>query len=77
MSESEIVIRLSQAEALVPFEWLSRLDSSDSPAWKEAAEERVLWRVQGQLESVLVEPFQPNYKELVAEARRSVCSDDT
>ena len=34
--------------------------------------EQVLWRLEGQLESALTEPLSPDYKELVAAARKEV-----
>jgi len=35
----------------------------------------VLWRLQGQLESILEEPLLPNYRDIIAEARRNVEAD--
>ena len=70
--DSDVVIRLTQAQALVLFEWLVRSDNKrpiDDPA-----EERVLWRVEGQLESVLTQPLAANYLELLAAARAEVRS---
>lgn len=72
MADADVVVRLSGAEALVLFEWLARLDSSDSLPVEDPAEARVLWAVHGQLEQSLVGPLQPNYGELLAEARRTV-----
>ena len=71
----EIALRLSRAEALVLFEMLARLDSEQSVPFADPAEQQVLWRIEGQLEKALVEPLEPNYHELVAEARRAVRGD--
>ncbi len=67
--DERMMFELSRAEALVLFEWLASLD--DLPA-EAAAEQRVLWRVEGELERRLAEVLAPNYDELVADARRHV-----
>jgi hypothetical protein len=72
MSECEVLLTLSKAEALVLFEWLGSLDESQMPRFAHPSEEKVLWKVEGQLESVLTEPFAPNYRELLIQARRAV-----
>lgn len=72
MADGEVSLHLTRAQALVFFEWLARLDSSDSLPCKDAAEEKVLWSLQGQLESTLVEPFAADYTTILAEARRRV-----
>jgi hypothetical protein len=71
MSDGEVLLTLSKAEALVLFEWLASLDPLQMP-FGHPSEERVLWKVEGQLESILVEPFAPNYKELLSQARSTV-----
>ena len=75
-AEDQVVIRLSKAEALILFDCLSRLEKSASLPCEDPAEKRVLWDMQAQLESILVEPFQPNYKELVAEARQTILAKE-
>jgi hypothetical protein len=67
-----VSIRLTRAEALVLFEWLARLDANKSLPVEDASEELVLWRIEGQLESALVEPLRPNYREAVEAARSEV-----
>jgi hypothetical protein len=76
MSEGEVLLTLSKAEALVLFEWLVSLDGSQMPPFAHPSEEKVLWKVEGQLESALVEPFAPNYRELMTQARRTVESGE-
>ena len=76
MSEGAVLLTLSKAEALVLFEWLASLDESQMPPFAHPSEEKVLWKVEGQLESVLVEPFAPNYRELLTQARRAVESGE-
>jgi hypothetical protein len=69
----EIVIRLTRAEALVLFEWLAREDADGKTLPVEhLAEERVFWRIEGQLENALAEPLSPQYKELLDAARNEV-----
>jgi hypothetical protein len=73
----EIVIRLTRAEALVLFEWLAREDSDGKKIPVEhVAEERELWRIEGQLENTLAEPLSPQYKELLDAARKEVVGSE-
>jgi hypothetical protein len=76
MSDGEVLLRLSKAEALVLFEWLAKLDSLQPRPFIHPSEEKVLWKIEGQLESILVEPFAPNYDELLSQARRTVESGE-
>ncbi len=75
MNDDPVVLRLSKSEALVFFEWLAVLESSPLHPFNHPAEELVLWRIVGRLESALVEPFAPNYKELLDSARDRVKSN--
>lgn len=65
-------LELTDDQALVLFEWISRLDEQGSFPVEDAAEEQVLWRLQGQLEKALTQPFQSNYRDLVEQARERV-----
>jgi hypothetical protein len=76
MDDNKVVLELTRAEALVLYEWLIRSDSSEALAIEDEAEQTVLWRLEGQLEKILVEPLVPNYRELVAAARQTVRSSD-
>ena len=64
--EDTVTLSLSRNQALVLFEWLSNLDDKECSEYDHPAEERVLWRIQGQLESTLVEPFDPDYCAILA-----------
>jgi hypothetical protein len=75
-SDDEISLRLSKVEALVFFEWLANLDSPKAHPFSHPSEEKVLWKVEGQLESALAEPFAPNYRELLARARKAVVTGE-
>ncbi|MEZ4264622.1 MAG: hypothetical protein R3B36_36490 [Polyangiaceae bacterium] len=72
--ETEVVVALTRAEALVLFEWLA--SRAGELRFDDPAEQRVLWRVEGALERALSEPFAPDYRALVAAARRTVNEDE-
>jgi hypothetical protein len=76
MADRQIMIELSQDEALVLFEWLSRNENQLEGMFQDHAEQRVLRDVEAALERTLVEPFKPNYDELVAQARQRVCNKE-
>jgi hypothetical protein len=69
-----VSLSFTNDEALVLFEWLAarweaqmKLNPNDQSPLN--AEEIVLARLQGQLERVLTETFDPAYKDLLAAAR--------
>lgn len=65
-------ITLDDDEALVLFELLaSERIESDLPGL-EAPERNALWVLQCHLEKSLVEPFLPNYEQLLEKARASL-----
>ena len=66
------VLHLSADEALVLFEFLARVDYEERLAFADAAEERVLTTLLGQLEKQLVAPFDSGYTALLARARDQV-----
>jgi hypothetical protein len=70
MSE-EITIQLTHDEALVLFEWLHRTDEQNNFAniIEHQAEQRALWNLTSLLERGLSELFDPNYRELLEQAR--------
>ena len=73
MENNEITITLNKDEALVLFEFLSRFNENDNKEiFQDQAEEKVLWRIEGQLEKILVEPFMPNYQDIIKEARNRI-----
>lgn len=72
MAEKTVTLRLTRAQALVLFDWLCRSDSAESFVFEDSAEQQVVWTVEGQLESSLVEPLAENYERLLDEARREV-----
>jgi hypothetical protein len=71
MTGENVELRLTTAEALVLFEWLAAANDGKQLIVDEA-EHRVLWGLESQLETKLVEPLMPNYAELVDAAKRAV-----
>ncbi len=76
MSQEQVVLELSHQEALVLFEFLSRFVENKKLDIVHQAEQRVLWDVQCMLERVLVDPFLPNYQELLKQAQLNVADKD-
>ena len=67
----DVNLPLTPDEALVLFEWLGNFNKGEHE-FDDQAEQRVLWNLEAMLESELVEPFRPDYPELVAAARDRV-----
>jgi hypothetical protein len=68
---TEVTVTLTSDEALVLFELLHRWeDSGEIDTVLMPGEQTALWALSGRLESILVEPFEGNYRELVDRARQ-------
>jgi hypothetical protein len=65
-------ITLDDDVALVLFEMLESEQIEARLPNLEAPERNALWQVQASLEKVIVEPFSPNYDELLQKARASL-----
>jgi hypothetical protein len=78
-SDSEVEICLSKAQALVLFEWLVRNWETgcleEEKNFADPAEKQVLMWLDGALQKVLTEPFDPNYRQLLNAAMREIVSD--
>ena len=74
MNGERVIIELSGMQALVLFDLLTRweITDADDVHIEHQAEERVLWDILAMLESVLVEPFKPDYHDLLKLARQAV-----
>jgi hypothetical protein len=70
--DEEIKITLSNEEALVLFEFLSRWSDTDKFDLMDQSEQRVLWNILSDLETTLAEPISKNYHDLLALARNKV-----
>jgi hypothetical protein len=68
---TEVAVTLTSDEALVLFELLHRWeDSGEIDTVLMPGEQTALWALSGRLESILVEPFEGNYRERVTYARQ-------
>ena len=73
---NNIKIELSPDEALVLFEYLSRFSDTGKTEFEDKSEKIALWNLTCLLEKVMVEPFKPNYGELVHAARDRLRDED-
>ncbi|MBS1503205.1 MAG: hypothetical protein JST32_14145 [Bacteroidetes bacterium] len=65
-----ITIDLTHDQALVLFEFLARFNAThNTEIFEDESEQKMLWLIEGQLERALVEPFWPNYLDIIKEAR--------
>jgi hypothetical protein len=75
-AENRVYVRMSNDEALVLFERLHRHGAAnvrlDQLGLEDAAERVVLWDLSGSLEKLLVEPFRPDYAQLLEKARANL-----
>ncbi len=70
-----VTIQLSHDEALVLFEFFSRFcDEGDDFALRHTAEYLAFMRISAQLDKSLVEPFRPEYADLLQAARKRLAA---
>lgn len=69
VSEEAVTLTVGRAEALVLFEMLVDFYSQPALEIRGPAERLALVRLHGALEKTLVEPFRPDYRDLIAAAR--------
>ncbi len=69
----EIKLAFSNAEALVLFDWVARFNENEVST-ADDVEQQVLFNIEAQLESVLVEPLQTDYKAAVNRAKTELRS---
>jgi hypothetical protein len=68
-----IVITLSGYESLVLLEWLHNFNEEERPAlFQDQAEQRVLWDMEAELETVVSNTFDSNYQEALLKARQKI-----
>ncbi len=67
-----IQINLSEDEALVLFELLSRFSDEEILKIEDQSEDRVLWNILCELEKILDAPFSEKYAELLEKARKNI-----
>ena len=69
----KVTIELTKDEALVLFDFLGRFNQADNKnIFEDQAEQRTLWNIEALLEKTLVEPFMPNYADLVKQSRDKI-----
>ena len=69
---TDVTLTLTRDEAIVFFDWLARFNKEEGRRFEDQAEQRVLWNLEASLESTLVEPFKPDYDQILAAARSRV-----
>lgn len=68
-----ISLTLTKDEALVLFDFLGRFNQTDhTDIFEDQSEQKTLWILEGQLGKQLVEPFKPDYKDIIKEARNKI-----
>jgi hypothetical protein len=67
-----VVLKLSDDQALVLFDWLARFNQKGDQSFEDQAEQRVLYDVESMLEKALTASLDPRYVSLVADARARV-----
>jgi len=73
----EIIIKLDIDEALVLYEFLSRINKKElKEIFEDQAELKTLWILEGQLEKQLVEPFKLEYTEIIRDARNKIRDEE-
>lgn len=73
----ETTIKLNKNEALVLFDFLSRINDKElKDIFEDKAEQKILWILEGQLEKQLVEPFSPIYKDIIKKARNRIRDEE-
>jgi hypothetical protein len=70
-------LTISKDEALVLFDFLARFNEVEhSDIFKDQSEQKTLWILEGQLEKQLAEPFRPDYKDIINEARNNIRDEE-
>ncbi|WP_459558490.1 hypothetical protein [Lacunimicrobium album] len=66
---NDVQISLTNDEALILFEWLSQFDATRLATDADQVAKAVLSKIEGQIESTLVEILLPDYADRLAAAR--------
>ena len=75
--DKSLNLTISKEEALVLFDFLARFNESEqSDVFEDQAEQKTLWVLEGQLEKQLVEPFKPDYKDIIKHARNKIRDEE-
>lgn len=68
----KVLLQMTQAEALVLFEFIARFNEREDFEFEDQAEQQVLWNIECDLEKTLVEPLLPDYKVYLQKVRDAV-----
>ncbi|MBG6188801.1 hypothetical protein [Flavobacterium sp. CAN_S2] len=69
----KVTIELTKDEALVLFDFLGRFNQKANESdFEDQAEQITLWNVECVLETILVEPFMPNYEDILKHSREKI-----
>ncbi len=68
-SSPKVLVELTHDEALIFFDWLARDEDSQMDTPSHESEQVVLLKIEGQLEQLLIEPFDEDYTERLEAAR--------
>jgi hypothetical protein len=72
-SKNGIKIELSKDEAIVLFDWISRINEGEATNLRlDQAEMRILWDLEASFEKVINEIFAEDYNKIVAQAKQRV-----
>ncbi|MFE3869602.1 hypothetical protein ACFX5F_00005 [Flavobacterium sp. ZS1P70] len=75
--KEELSIKLTKNEALILFDFLSRFNQSENnEIFEDKAEQKIFWTIGALLEKQLTEPFLPNYKDIISEARKEILDEE-
>lgn len=75
--EQEVSLLLSKAEAIVLLEWLINFNNKEhAELFDDQSEEVVLWTLESILERNLSEILDPNYLEILEQARKAVKDEE-
>lgn len=68
-----VSLNLSDDEALVLLEWLSKFNEEEHPSlFQDQSEQRVLFDLEAQLENIVSGIFETDYKEILSRAREKI-----
>ena len=75
--DKSLNLTISKNEALVLFDFLARFNEAEhSDVFEDQAEQKTLWVLEGQLEKQLVDPFKPDYKDIIKDARNKIRDEE-
>ncbi|NEN22298.1 hypothetical protein G3O08_02115 [Cryomorpha ignava] len=73
MTDKKVIIALTQDEAVVLYDYLTRFNSQDNNVpFDDQAEQRVLWDIESMLEKEMVASLKTNYQDIVKQARDNI-----